>query len=303
VLRSRLAVLLLAAALVGCSDAPPPSDGRTTPHPAASGPAQELVTPAGTRYTSTDLTLPGGDALILAPTDLAPRADAVLVIAAHGAGGSEQTINGPQLGTTRDALLDRGWIVASAMAADRGWGNEASLRDYRALAGRVAERWTVTDVLLHGQSMGAVPAVLLYADRRIPDIRAAALVAPALSLEAVYGRGFADDLEQAYGFRGSSELTAATAGHDPVRLDPALLANARIRIWASRHDNLTPKAHHADVFARRMGPSVEVVEVQGDHFGPDHHRPGELIAFYEAALTRTATATPIRRIPSSTASR
>jgi hypothetical protein len=284
VVRSRLATLLLAVALVGCSDGSPPPGGRTAPRPAASEPVQQLVTQAGTRYTSTGLTLPGGPALVLAPTDVAPGTDAVLVIAAHGAGGSEQTINGPQLGATRDALLDRGWIVASAMAADRGWGNEASLRDYRALAARVGGRWTVTDVLLHGQSMGAVPAVLLYADRRIPGIRAAALVAPALSLEAVYGRGFADDLEQAYGFRGPSQLAAATAGHDPVRLDPALLADARIRIWASRHDNLTPKAHHADVFARRMGPHVTVVEVQGDHFGVDHHRPAELIAFFEAAL-------------------
>lgn len=301
--RSRLAVLLVAAAIAGCGDAPPQPEARTTPGPAVSTFGPELVTPGGTRYTSTDLALPGGAALILSPTDLAPGAEAVLVIAAHGAGGSEQTINGPELGETRDALLDRGWVVASAMAADRGWGNDASLSDYSELAEQVAARWRVTDVLLHGQSMGAVPAVLLYAHQRIPDIRAAALVAPALSLDAVWDKGFADDLQEAYGIGSRSELAEATAFQDPVRLDPALLADARIRIWASRHDFLTPMVHHADVFARRMGPHVAVVEVQGDHFGPDHHRPAELIAFYEDALTRSATATPTRPIPSSTASR
>lgn len=275
-----IAAACLLAALLGCGAQPAARDPARSPP----GIGSEHTTGAGTRYTSTGLTLSGGPALILAPGSVPRGSPAVVVIALHGAGGSEQTINAAEMSATRDALIDRGWLVASAMAHDRGWGNEQSLRDYEALAEVVAEHWQVTDVLLHGQSMGATPAVVLYAERRIPRIRAAALVAPALSLEAVYARQFADDLEQAYGFRGPEQLAAAVAGHDPLRLDPALLEGARIRIWASPQDSLTPKALHADAFAHRMGRAVEVVEVQGDHFGPDHHRPDELIAFYEASL-------------------
>ena len=230
-------------------------------------------------------------ALACIPAGVAAGTPVVLAICAHGAGGTEQTINSAAMQLTRDAMLDRGWIVMSAFAHDRAWSNTAALLDYQRLYTWAALQWQVTDVVLHGQSMGGLTMLNVAARDAIPRIRGVVSIDGAVNLGAAWSvSSRKPQLREAYGITDDATYPVVTAGHDPCLIDVQRFAGKRIFLSASPLDTTIDKAQHSDVFhARVEAVASELVYVTGtaEHVEAPNYFPSEAVEFLAAGLVGT----------------
>lgn len=231
-------------------------------------------------------------ALICVPAGVDEGESVVLAMCSHGSGGTEQQINLPRMVQIRDGLLDRGFIVASAFAHDRAWANNAALADWVRLHGWVNAHYPVTDVLLHGESMGGLTMLVLAGTGAVPHLRATVSVDGAMNLRAAYDGNYGAQIRSAYGIASDgSDYAAKTAGHDPCLFEPSQYAQQRIMLSASPADTAIPKVNHSDVFAAHIAGAPRVLDRYtgtGAHVADVNYFPAETLAFYDAALHRGA---------------
>lgn len=251
------------------------------------------TTASGTSYIELTVYPFGGTdkALVCVPTAKADGVTSVLAIAAHGSGGNEQQINLARMVSTRDGWLDRGFIVASAMAHDRAWANNAALTDIVNVHAWVNAIWPVRDTLLHGESMGGLTMLVLASKDMIPTIRAVASIDGALNMRHAYdntAQAYGSQIRAAYGIAADgSDYAAKTAGHDAVLLDMTTFNGLHLFIEGSPNDVHIPKAQNADVFVANLGANAEVLATRtgtGTHVTAENFFPNDVLAFMDAAL-------------------
>ncbi|MCZ4649466.1 hypothetical protein O4106_21835 [Rhodococcus pyridinivorans] len=248
------------------------------------------TTTAGTAYRRARVFPNGSDdrATVYAPSALADGASTRLVVATHGTGGSDATLDSGDGAKVRDALLDAGYVVVAGNLHGNTWGNAVGMADLANLYAWCSTVWNVTDTMFFGQSQGG--GVVTVATRRkvIPTLRAVAAVAPAVNYQWVSDSG-----SSSAAIRAAFDATAATfaeksSPYAPFAAVPADYAGMHVKLWASPEDTTTPKAQHSDRFSAlgltsRMA-SFGVTTVTGEHLSTDHYRPGEVVDFYADAL-------------------
>lgn len=225
-------------------------------------------------------------ATICAPTTVADGAQIKLVVATHGTGGSDATMDAGSAQTVRDALLDAGYVVVAANLHGNTWGNSVAMADLANLYAWCAALWNVQHSVFFGQSQGG--GVVLTATRRkvIPTLRAVAAVAPALNYQWVSDSGGSSAAIRTAYDATASTFASKVASSAPLAAQPVDYAGMHVKLWASNGDATTPKVNHSDQFksvASRCA-SLMVMEVTGDHLSVDHYRPQEVVDFYAASL-------------------
>lgn len=243
-MRRRCGLLAAAAAvLVGCSAAPPASD----PAPATPAPGLgEVVldTPA----------VPGGAAAVRARESTATSRPLVLWL--HGSGADQDDpVTGSGAAFTA-ALLDRGYVVASAAAGGNAWGGPVSQEAYRALAAAASARWSTGPVVLLSISMGGVVGLDLLADRAVPGTVGWLGISPVTDLGAARER-FSRGIDAAL----TPEQVLAL---DPSRVPPERFTGLGMTLYAADDDDRVVPAEQAAPFAARV-PQVSLRTCHGGH--------------------------------------
>lgn len=225
---------------------------------------------------------------VCAPASVADGAPVRLVIAFHGTGGSDATVDSGNGQTVRDALLDAGYVVVAGQLGANTWGNAESMAHLANLYAWCAARWQVTDTALFGQSQGGGVAWVATRRKLLPTLRAVAGLAPALNFQWVSDSGSSSaDIRAAYGATAGT-FGVQSAAYAPFAGAAADYAGVHYKLWTSLEDTTTPKALHADQFAARglaaQAASLETVTVTGAHLSADHYRPAEVVTFYDWAI-------------------
>jgi len=225
--------------------------------------------PARTTATGTA----GGQAVRLeGPSHLA---SAPLIVWCHESGGSQNSPWSNAFSASLvSALVDSGWIIASSnMGGATTWGNAAATNSIAPLIAWVETTWTVTDIVLVGQSMGGI-AALNYIGLGGYDSRVRGFVgtAGAASLAAMWAQaGFKADIRTAYGFVDDGDYATATSGRDPMLRTASAFNGLRYRWFTSPGDTAVTKVDHADPMSARVTGALErqvVVAGSGGHFDP-----------------------------------
>lgn len=210
----------------------------------------------------------------------------VLVIVAHGRGDNASHINAARFVATRDGCLDRKWVLISSDAHGNAWSNQTALDDYRRCYDWAASIWNVTDVLLHGWSMGGLTVVNLAGKETIPKVRGTVSIDGALSL-ANEPSIYTAEVRTAYGVASDgSDYAAKTAGFDPCVVSASAWTGKPLFIEASTGDTLIIKANHSDVFVPRVTSLAPVTYKVGSgaHVADANFMPSDVLAFYDAVI-------------------
>lgn len=207
----------------------------------------------------------------------------------HGHDGSELTIagtSGPNWNRVRVALNAAGIAVASTQAHDNGWGNTASVNDVLALYRYLRDQFPVGAIILSANSMGNLPGLLTLAGRAVPGIVGYHGVDPVTSLASMWAGGagtYAANIKTAYGFSNNADYPTATAGHDPLLLNPSAFRGVPMRLVASNADTVASRADNADALAARLS-NVALVAGSGAHNDPAHVDPTAIVAWAQSVL-------------------
>lgn len=204
----------------------------------------------------------------------------------HGSNGNQNTITlASDAKNVADALRAAGFYLLSSYQHGPNWGNQASLDD-------LVECWRYMratyrlkpKVFLVGQSMGALSALSVVAQGKIPVCGVAA-IQPVTSLASMYASGagtYAGAIDTAYGCN-TGTYAALTSGYDPDLLSAGVFAGcSRWRFYASSSDTVVPKTTNSDAFSSKVtGQSAEaaVVACSGDHGDASHFQPSDVLAF------------------------
>jgi hypothetical protein len=183
--------------------------------------------------------------------------------------------------TNIQAMLNQGWIVLACDAAGDAWGNQASLDAYSSAIAWVQSQYAFSETDLYGVSMGGIPGLLLTAQHA--DIQKFYGVFPCCNLSNVYtSTVYPNAVKTAYGFSDSSQYAVATAGHDPVLLDPVLFTGKKIRLVASPSDTNIVKSQNTDLVFSLFGSTatVTVLPATGNHGDPSHFVPADVVNFF-----------------------
>lgn len=170
-------------------------------------------------------------------------------------------------GLTED-LLRAGYAVVTADAEGNAFGNPASQAAYRDLIVAARARYGSDRVVFVAESMGALPALLLWSTLPPGEVTAMAGITPAMGMPAGVRA-----LDFVIGPWGGAVPEAA----DPMSWPPEALAGDRIRLYVGDQDDVIPPGATGTDFAQRFGPTadIEVVPCRGGHVadtcfdGPD----------------------------------
>lgn len=194
---------------------------------------------------------------VLADEQAGPR-DVVLFM--HGYGGDHTAVATDNKYRFTQGLVDAGVVVASADAGGNAWGSEASQQAYLELYDYVQRRFDVEDVVIVGESMGAIAGLNIAAGRDIEELVGWVGISPVVDLQAASEEG---------------PLVAAIRRDVPpgrlASVDPGRLASlpVPVRVTVTEADSVVP-ALTGVTFAERVGG--EVTACQGGHASVDCHR-------------------------------
>ncbi|EOM76750.1 alpha/beta hydrolase [Rhodococcus rhodnii] len=242
------------------------------------------------RYAEKALRLPesGDRTLVFEPEDRSRT----VVTYLHGRSGDEQSLSDADRVALRDALLDAGYVVASPRLHGDQWGNRRVQDDLVALDLWLTEHYAMDTHVLVGESMGAIAVANALRLQEI-EIDAVVLIAPSLSLPAVWRRGEEgrESLVTAYDLASDgSDLDDRTQCWDPLRHDPSTYLPVPLRIYASADDHIADLVHVTGPWlegVRAVGVDADLIEVTGEHASEDHVRPADLLAWLERRLRRS----------------
>lgn len=204
------------------------------------------------------------------PTVFDSRKPVPVVLGFHGNGSNATHFGDNANGYgVSNAFLAAGYAVVSAdnNANVSTWGAQAGLDAYYLAYKYVRDNYPIGPLVLYGNSMGGMEALLSLAERRLPGVAALILTVPATNLAENYANAlFTATITTAYGISG--DYATKTAGHDPTLLP--MTAYRGVPIWAlyaSDDASVTPAANW-QTFAPLITPySPEVVTtvVTGGH--------------------------------------
>lgn len=226
---------------------------------------------------------------VAAPTALVDGAPIRLVIAFHGTGGSDGTMDSGNGAIVRDALLDEGYVVVAANLGGNTWGNAEAMGFLSNLYDWCSTLWEVTDTVLFGQSQGGGVAWVSTRRGLFPTLRGVVGVAPAINFQWVSDSGSSSPaIRTAYG-ADASTFAALSADYAPFSGTRDDYAGVHFKLWASPDDTTTPNNLHANRFVSlglaAKAASIEVVTVTGAHLSAEHYVPADVVSFYENAIT------------------
>ncbi|MCV7431875.1 alpha/beta hydrolase [Mycolicibacterium bacteremicum] len=155
-------------------------------------------------------------------------------------------------------LLRAGYAVVSADAEGNAFGNPASQQAYRDLIAAARARYASDRVIFVAESMGALPALLLWSTLPPGEVRAMVGITPAMGMPV--------------GVRSMDFVVAPWGGQVPESADPMswpaeALTGDRIRLYVGDQDDVIPPGATGQDFAERFGGAadVEVVPCHGGH--------------------------------------
>lgn len=196
-----------------------------------------------------------------------------LIIAGHGHGGDvEEWLTGRDQAAIRDALLGAGYSLATSDAGGNVWGAPVSVKAYEDLYTWAAHETRVQEVILLGQSMGALPTLQVIG--KVPATRFVG-VYPVCDLATMTDKF--PTFRQAWPDGAPADLA-------PVK--PKYPPGFRAIFFASPYDTTVPKASNTDVCAagaRAAGADATVVQVQGEHGDPTAFQPDRVLEFLRDA--------------------
>jgi len=199
-----------------------------------------------------------------------------------------------------DKLLSEGYIVATSEAHGNAWGNQASQDDYLALYNYIIANYNINDVVFVGHSMGGITSLNMIAKNAIPAVSRWYGIYPATNLnEAYFTEGFASAIETAYGFTGSANYAAATAGNDPQLYAGNAYANKKYTMTASAGDLTIIKTTNADLFNTKLtGASISsyIVTATGLHGDISHFIPKHIFSFFRGTTVVKASQNVLTRV-------
>lgn len=208
--------------------------------------------------------------------------------------GSSETQDTPFTGLGKnitDKLISEGYIVAASFAAGNAWGNQDSQDDYYDLYAHIKGLYNINKVVFIGQSMGGLTSLNLLASNRITKCYAWYGVYPVTNLnEAYFNEGFASAIETAYGFVGSGNYAAATAGFDPQIATTSLFAEKTYDMTSSPDDTLIFKTTNSDLFKTKINSvafRATVIQASGAHGDASHFLPNNVISSFDYFATNS----------------
>ena len=211
------------------------------------------------------------------PANYHPGRPAPLILYAHGAGqDADSIVTDPLSRDFFQFLKASGCIVASADLDGDNWGNQRALEDYVAMYRYVRAHYTIGPVIIAGQSMGGLVALLGLADPRIEDVAGAFLVYPVCDLDCAWSGDtgpFAPAIRRAYGIaEDGSNYAAKTAGHRPLELPGNAFRGVPVWVCGSASDRAVPLAPNAAALVERLSPfaAVSYHRTAGDHGDPSN---------------------------------
>lgn len=210
-----------------------------------------------------------------------------VLIGFHSAGGTKEDPFGPGTSLITNARA-AGYLVATATAGDRAWGNPASVASYvQSLYEYVSWNYNVSRTVLWAASMGGL-AALSAASRGMDKVKGLALHYPVCSLANIYAdnASYVSEINTAYGINNlggaSTSYAGKTVGADPYLRPTASYAGLRFRFYASAGDTSVLKARHADLMHAKVSPVAaesNVVATSGDHGDASNWDWADLSAF------------------------
>lgn len=224
-----------------------------------------------------------------------------LVIYFHGSGTNQlNPFTDPNSKYVIDKLLSEGYIVATSQAHGNAWGNQASQDDYLALYNYIIANYNINDVVFVGHSMGGITSLNMIAKNTIPAVTRWYGIMPATNLnEAYFTEGFASAIETAYGFTGSANYAAATAGNDPNLYAGSVYAGKKYTMTASTGDLTIIKTTNADLLNTKLtgaGISSYIVTATGIHGDISHFIPKHIYRFFQGITTVKASQNVLPRV-------
>lgn len=251
------------------------SDSRTTtghyinPLVARSSLSSTLSAEMSTQRTVVWNSINGNNIRIAFPPNYDSRIPAPVVLYTHGSTGNELSpaVQGGPTTAVANALNAAGCIVAStvgksaaASPANPGdeWGNQSILDSVVALYRYIRDRYAIGPVVIWGQSMGGLAALLTTANHSIPGIAAVMLNEPVCSLSAAFTGGtFGAGIKDAYNLAANgSDYASKTAGHDPMLFPPAAYRGIPMWLSTSNGDTYVPPADHVNKIVTKLTDPV-----------------------------------------------
>lgn len=260
------------------------------------------TTTHGTAYTVTDFVAEGSadNSRLTVPDELDGEQGIPLLFYFHGAGGdhTELTANS-NLKSIREAFLDAGFALLEANAGGANWGNDDSRTEYQQTFVDARSRISIGPVLCFGRSMGGITA--MYAATQDSEIaghvKGLILNSAVCDLRYQYDNNatHTSAIETAYGFSGSANFDASTAGHDPLN-DYAMsdFAGLRVLIAVGDSDTDVPADSngipmHAAIGAHATSTDILVVAGATHSYPSTYETPDESVQLGQEAASPFVT--------------
>jgi pimeloyl-ACP methyl ester carboxylesterase len=212
-----------------------------------------------------------------------------LAVFVHGSGQSRESIlrNRDDAAVAKE-LVRHGYLVLSADAGGRAWGDAASVADYERLIDTTVREHEVHVVDLMAESMGGLATMQLAA--RLPDLGAVTAWYPVCDLRT---------MQQKPHF--AAAITKAWAGAGRRVVSPVAVPPVPLMVWASVHDTVVDASKNAAVCVaedRAVGGQATWFHTTGDHGDHSNFHPAQVLAFFDAHPDpRTGTRTAVRKSP------
>lgn len=182
-----------------------------------------------------------------------------IVVYFHGMDqGAEVTRMDDKHSALTEQLLRAGYAVVSADAEGNAFGNPASQQAYSYLIDSARQRYATDRVVFVAESMGALPALLLWSSLPPGEVTAMAGITPAMGMPV--GVRSMDFVLGPWG-------GAVPESADPMSWPPEALAGDHIRLYVGDNDNVIPPGATGTDFAERFDgvADVDVVPCHGGH--------------------------------------
>lgn len=185
--------------------------------------------------------------------------------------------------TTRDAkhraltetMLSAGYAVVSADAGGNSFGNPEAQLAYRRLLTDAIASYGTDRVFFVAESMGALPAVLLYEDSARGTVRGMVGISPMMGIPPDY--------------RSIAYIAQAWGGNVPDDADSLSwpldrMAGKKFQLLASRDDTVIPADAGSDAFSARFAEvaTIDVVRCKGDHVDTSCFDSSEILRWMNA---------------------
>jgi hypothetical protein len=241
-----------------------------------------------TAYTRIVATLNGDGKIIYAPTGRTIGSATRFAMFAHGLTDDQTFIDNPASGSGAFDIvswaLDQGWVCAASYAHGDVAGADVALASMSDMIAWADAAWTVTDIVLHGASMGGLTAVNFYAQGRDARVRGVVGIDPVLDLSWSWGSGsgiLASAIRAGYALGTDSQYATKTAGYDPMLLSASVFDGRRFFLSASPADSVVNATSNTLAFMTKVSGHAAVTHYtgSGDHVSAGNFATTQVISW------------------------